>query len=499
MSGPTIRFSDATIIPDVSIASDVGNTMEITNLNDFDLGLLGNKQKITTTPPRPQSPTNILTGNTASSLNDGIEFVNLEDTNATFQLQPPAGGDTIRIIRDTTHVASPVTPAPSSEPIQINLDKPIQLNSGSSAFKPIQEPPTPIAKPEAKSWFSNVTNPTWFGGSTDPAAAPATTTVPVATAVEKKEYLTAEQEIVKKTEALTILERMDRRGIGGTKMTMMNSYEEIQAELSRRKDSKALEASLRFQRSMLTTVTNGMEFLNNRYDPIGVNLDGWSEQINENLEDYDEIFEELYDKYKDRTKVAPEVRLIMSLGLSAAMCHVTNTMFKSRMPGMDDILRKNPDLAKQMAQAAAEQAVGPGFAKFVSMGMGGGGGGMPAPMGGMPMGGMPMGFGDIPMPQFMQSNNFPSESSAQPQAPSTPTAVPTARREIRGPTGVEDIIEKLNNAGESTTQRPVPPIDADDIGSVASGMTTNTMRRQGLSSRRRVTTQPTGATLTLNV
>jgi hypothetical protein len=271
---------------------------------------------------------------------------------------------------------------------------------------------------------------------------------------------------------------------------------------------------------MLTTVTNGMEFLNNRYDPLGVNLDGWSEQINENLEDYDEIFEELYDKYKDRTKVAPEVRLIMSLGLSAAMCHVTNTMFKSRMPGMDDILRKNPDLAKQMAQAAAEQAVGPGFAKFVSMGMGGGGGGGAPPMGGMGgmppmggmggmppmggmggmppmggMGGMPpmggMGFGDIPMPPFM--NSFQNE----PQQQSAPT--PTARREIRGPTGVEDIIEKLNNAGESTTQRTVPPIESEDAGSVVSGMTTNTMRRQGLSSRRRVSTQPTGATLTLNV
>jgi hypothetical protein len=107
---------------------------------------------------------------------------------------------------------------------------------------------------------------------------------------------------------------------------------------------------------MLTTVTSGMEFLNSKYDPLGVALDGWSEQVNENIEDYDEIFEELYDKYKDKSKVAPEVRLVMSLGLSAAMCHVTNTMFKQKMPGMDDILKRNPELARQMARAAAEQA-----------------------------------------------------------------------------------------------------------------------------------------------
>ena len=36
---------------------------------------------------------------------------------------------------------------------------------------------------------------------------------------------------------------------------------------------------------------SGLEFLNNRFDPFDVKLDGWSEQINENLEEYDEIFE----------------------------------------------------------------------------------------------------------------------------------------------------------------------------------------------------------------
>jgi hypothetical protein len=237
---------------------------------------------------------------------------------------------------------------------------------------------------------------------------------------------------------------------------------------------------------MLTTVTNGMEFLNNRYDPLGVNLDGWSEQVNENLEDYDEIFEELYDKYKDRSKVAPEVRLIMSLGLSAAMCHVTNTMFKSRMPGMDDILRKNPELAKQMAQAAAQQAVGPGFANFVSLGMNNGNGNRNVNGNGNETTRMP----EQPIPQAFN----PSEIFREP----TPQPHHTARREMRGPTGVEDIIEKLHNAGEATPQRAVPTIDGDDMASVGSGMTTNTMRRQGLS-RRRTTAQPTGATLTLNV
>lgn len=450
----SIRFGGVTDIPEVTVASDVGQTLDITNLNDFDLGFLGNRQKLASTPPRAQSP------GITELTSDGIDFVNLEDTNATFNVKPTVPANNIQIIRD-----GPALPAKPIEPAFV--------------LKSEQTQPTQPTQ-QTKSWFS----PTDTNTTSAPAPAPApatgfrswfsgqqTTTdaQPVQSA-----YLTSEQEAIKKTECLTLLERLDRKGISGTKMTMANSLDEIHAELARRKDSKGLEASIRFQRSMLTTMTSGMEFLNNRYDPVGISIDGWSEQVNENIEDYDEIFEELYDKYKDKSKVAPEVRLIMSLGLSAAMCHVTNTMFKSRMPGMDDILRKNPELAKQMARAAAEQAVGPGFANFVSMGMGQG---------------QQQGQQQQQQPQYSQQAFIP---------PQNEMSTGTARREMRGPTGVDDIIEKLN--GE--TARIVPPgsFDAEEVASVGSGLTTETARRAGLSRRRKVnTTQPTGATLTLNV
>ena len=40
------------------------------------------------------------------------------------------------------------------------------------------------------------------------------------------------------------------------------------------------------------------------------------------------------------------------LGGSAFMFHLTNTMFKSSIPGMGDIMKQNPDLMKQFAKAA---------------------------------------------------------------------------------------------------------------------------------------------------
>lgn len=469
MSGPTIRIGEVTTIPDITAVNDIGPTIEIGNMNDFDLGMLGNQKKLQQTS-RPPSPG----GGLVELKTNDIEFVSLDEGGVSFDVKPPpVNPNPIRIIRDTTPAAFSAPAPPAPQPFAVD---------------PTPAVAAPAAPSTGQSWFnlgktSDVTAPVsnWFSG------AAATTTK-----VEEplKTYLSPEQEAIKKTEGLTMLERMDRKGISGTKMTPANSLDEINAEVSRRKDSKGLEASLRFQRSMMTTVTSGMEFLNNRYDPVGVKLDGWSESINENIEDYDEIFEELYDKYKDRTKVAPEVRLIMSLGLSAAMCHLTNTMFKSNMPGMDDILRKNPDLARQMARAAAEQAVGPGFANFMSMGNPGGSG--PSR--------------PVPQQRQQEEQEEPMFMSAvggmgAPVPTSDPRGnVPTARRDMSGPNGMEDIIRSLENAGKSPNRNvPSPAIDAEDLGSVMSGQTTNTERRGGLRRSRRPAVQPTGATLSLNI
>jgi hypothetical protein len=484
MSGPTIRINDNPL-PDVSVGSDIGSSIEIHDMNDFDLGFLGNQKKLGTPPSMTPAPGGGGGGGIGIS-SDDIEFVSLEDSTVSFDVKPsgPSAGDTIRIMRDTM---------PPSPPRPIDTAPTLNLSAPAAA-------PAPVP-PKSGGWLSG------FGfGSSAPAPAPATSEGGLRSlfgggsgssgAAPMETYLTPEQEMAKKTEGLNLLERMDRKGVGGTKMTMANTLEEINAEVARRKDSKGLEASLRFQRSMMTTVTSGLEFLNSKYDPLGVSLDGWSEQVNENIEDYDEIFEELYDKYKDKSKVAPEVRLVMSLGLSAAMCHITNTMFKSKMPSAADIFKRNPDLANHMMRAAAEEAVGPGFANFVSMGMPGGGAGGGAPRRSAPPAPMPMEPMMAPMGSGM-SGTIPTMD------PRGGIDVGTARREMRGPTGVEDILEQLNMAGK-VPARSVPPsasIDADELGSVGSGMTTETMRRAGRSTGRRkaTTMQPTGATLTLNV
>ena len=262
--------------------------------------------------------------------------------------------------------------------------------------------------------------------------------------------MSVEDENREKNSYLTRMMRLSSKGMGGQRMTMANSLDEIKAEYGRVVDSRNLESSLKFQRNMLMTFATGAEFLNNRFNPFDVNLEGWSESVHENAEDYDEIFEELYDKYKDAGKMPPEVRLVMTLGASAAMFHVTNTYFKSKMPGMDDILRNNPDLMKQFATAAANQA-GPGFGNFVGAAMNSGAQRQ-----------QPVQQQQQQSPQ-MNSMPFNLSSRAPPQrAEEEVRPTQGQRREMRGPTGVDDILQAFENERMMQSQPPAPPINMND-------------------------------------
>jgi len=165
-----------------------------------------------------------------------------------------------------------------------------------------------------------------------------------------------EDEMQEKKEILYQMDRLENKGYRlPRKFTMQSNIDDMRAEYNRIIREKEVDASVKFQRKMMMALVTGVEFLNTRFDPFDVKLDGWSEQVHESLEDYDDIFEELHDKYKSSgKKMAPELRLLMSLSGSAFMFHLTNSMFKqSKLPGVEEVLRSNPALFKQFQNAAA--------------------------------------------------------------------------------------------------------------------------------------------------
>lgn len=155
-----------------------------------------------------------------------------------------------------------------------------------------------------------------------------------------------------KADLLNKLTRLEKKGFKVNKrLNIYSSIQELRTEVKRVMYSIEVEQSIKFSRRMLIACITGVEFLNKRYNPFDLQLEGWSESLMENVDDYDGVFEELHNKYKASIKVAPEVKLIMMLGGSAMMFHLTNSMFKTAIPNMNDVLKQNPDLVKNMMSA----------------------------------------------------------------------------------------------------------------------------------------------------
>lgn len=285
-------------------------------------------------------------------------------------------------------------------------------------------------------------------------------------------YIDPVQERKEKEDLLFKLEKYRRLGVQGVKkFNMSNDLEEMRQEFNRIKHQRELESAVKFQRKALMACVTGIELLNNKFDYFDVKLDGWSESVHENIDEYNEVFEELYDKYKERAKMAPELKLLMMVGGSAFMFHMTNSMFKSSIPGMEDILKQNPELMKQFANAAINQMQGPSrqaatfLNQFSPMG---GGQSMPsAPPSYQPYPtsqGPPQSSAQynqsVPRNTPMSSNNVSFQRPSQPQSTMKPTTGYTSGPEPLGnftssqrqdvkkipkPVGVDEILNELKS------------------------------------------------------
>ena len=161
-------------------------------------------------------------------------------------------------------------------------------------------------------------------------------------------------------------------------------------------------------------------------------------------------------------------------------------------------------MARQFAAAAAKQA-GPGFGNFMNMAMGGE---QQAPQG-MPQ---PMAQGQKNPGAFFGANGGNAPPMAQmPQAVAAMEPPrPTARREMKGPSGVDDILKTFEEVRRNEVIEGLSPgqpdqssqpalnatIEMQSLHSEDFGSTTESTRGRG-GRRRRAT--PLGNTMELNV
>ena len=284
-----------------------------------------------------------------------------------------------------------------------------------------------------------------------------------------KAKLSPEETLLEKFKVLRKLEEIERKGAKLTKKYSMDSpLAEMQGEYEMIIAEKERTNSCKFQAKMLMAAITGLEFLNNKFDPFDVKLDGWAEQVNENVDDYDEIFSELHEKYKSKAKMAPELKLLFQLGGSAIMVHMTNTMFKSSLPGMDDIMRQNPDLMQQFTSAAVNsmQNTNPGFSGFMGNFMPGASNDRPPPPPAQTQVNRGQNERTAPptnRPDLMRARNNDGiniqEQFGRVDEKESSTPQRSTRPEMKGPTDINDLISGLKTMSVNI---PAPSANANE-------------------------------------
>lgn len=165
-------------------------------------------------------------------------------------------------------------------------------------------------------------------------------------------YMSSSTRDKEKQKMLLKLYEYQTKGVKLSKrFTPDSSYEEVKLEYDMQNKMLSNRSAVAFSRKMLMASVTGLEYMNGRFDPFNIKLDGWSESVMENIGDYDKIFERLAEKYSGRGEMAPELELMFSLAGSAFMFHLTSSFFKSSSGGgIEGMMRgmMNPAMMKGM-------------------------------------------------------------------------------------------------------------------------------------------------------
>ena len=153
---------------------------------------------------------------------------------------------------------------------------------------------------------------------------------------------------MRKIEMLRKLSEIKQKGFSLTKEYDFNSsIEEMEYEYDLLRSFVDKRNGIKIYKNILLNGVSIIEFMNEKYDPFDFHLEGWGEHMQVEIDSYDEVLEELYEKYKGTGKGMPaEVKLVLLLVASGSAYHFTRS--QSTIPGLDKALNKNPELISKL-------------------------------------------------------------------------------------------------------------------------------------------------------
>lgn len=157
--------------------------------------------------------------------------------------------------------------------------------------------------------------------------APPAPSVPTAPKVPPEELRRRREEDERK-EKMQLLHMLHRYGERGHKFSnddgysMENDVEELRFEVSRIRKDISAKHSVKWYKVFLMILVSSVEALNTRFDPFGIQLKGWSRDMNEKKEDLDDCFHRLHDKYSAQATIEPEWELAFAFFGGGLMYHL---------------------------------------------------------------------------------------------------------------------------------------------------------------------------------
>lgn len=268
----------------------------------------------------------------------------------------------------------------------------------------------------------------------------------------------------KRTE-LTKLEKLVSRGFSACKIfSMADKYQDIKNERIRLQDEKELQDGIKSQRAALIKFSGLLEFGNKYYDPFGLKLEGFSENVLENITDYDDVFEELYEKYKESVSVSPEIKLIGIFVGSAISFHFSKMVIEKasqQIPDFNEVMSSNPQLRRQYEDAAKARVSQNGQNNGIGSKIGGfmGNNSIGNFIGGL--------FGNNQQDKNMGPAQTQTQSSPvrMPTSQNSKSSIPIRKVEIDmdGPKGVDDLINGFTKGtNHSLSEKRLKDLDDDN-------------------------------------
>lgn len=169
--------------------------------------------------------------------------------------------------------------------------------------------------------------------------------------------LTAQEIRRQKIDMLRKLSELKLRGYKLSKEYDFNSsLEEMQYEYDMLKSFADKRNGIKLYKNLILNGCSVIEFFNDKYDPFKFKLSGWSEHMNVEVDNYDDVLEELYEKYRGSGgSMPPELKLLLLILASASAFHFSKS-FESKIPGLNKMYTNNAGVIPGMFGGNQQQS-----------------------------------------------------------------------------------------------------------------------------------------------